>query len=160
MFERYTEAARRALFFARYEASEAGSISIEPEHMLLGLLRDIPALSTLLPPSIGALRLEVEKGIVFKEKLSTSVEIPFSAPTRQVLQFAVEEADALTHRHIGTEHLLLGLLREEGSAAAVTLAAHAVRLNDVRERVAKLPVPLDPVERIKSLVADLARAPR
>ena len=171
MFERYTESARRSLFFARYEASQLGSISIGPEHLLLGLLRDSRALSALTPVSPEGLRAEVEKAIVFKEKISTSVEIPFTDASKRVLQFAAEEADALRHNHIGTEHLLLGLLREEDSAAATALAAHGVRLGDVRRTVEKLPAPLEAfpeatiqagmmIEAIKNLVAELARAPR
>ena len=183
MFERYTESARRTLFFARYEASELGSISIEPEHLLLGLLRDSRALSTLTQVSPEALRHEITKSVVVKAKLSTSVEIPFTNASKQVLQFAAEEADALRHDYIGTEHLLLGLLREEQSAAAAVLATQGVRLRDVRQAVKKLPGPLetapqagthdevgfevappaglqDAVNGIKRLVADLARAPR
>jgi ATP-dependent Clp protease ATP-binding subunit ClpC len=182
MFERYTESARRTLFFARYEASELGSMSIDPEHLLLGLLRDSRALSTLTQVSPEGLRQEIEKAVVCKEKLSTSVEIPFTNASMRVLQFAADEADALRHDYIGTEHLLLGLLREEQSAAAAALAAHGVRLRDVREAVKKLPGRLeaapqagvqdevgfevappglqDTVDGIKSLVADLARAPR
>ena len=58
---------------------------------------------------------------MFREKVSTSVEIPFSAETKRVLQFAAEEADRLLHNYIGTEHLLLGILREERSVAASIL---------------------------------------
>ena len=171
MFERYTESARRTLFFARYEASQLGSISIEPEHLLLGLLRDNRAISTIVPASLDALRQEIEKSVVFKGKISTSVEIPFSESSKRVLQFAAQEADALKHRHIGTEHLLLGLLREEHSAAATVLGARGVRLSDVREKVSRLPAPLGSspdaaiqiemtIVAIKSLVAELAGAPR
>jgi ATP-dependent Clp protease ATP-binding subunit ClpC len=177
MFERYTESARRALFFSRYEASQLGSISIDPEHLLLGLLRDSRALSALTRVSPEGLRQEIEKAVVFKEKLSTSVEIPFTDASKRVLQFAAEEADGLRHQHIGTEHLLLGLLREEHSAAAAALVAHGVRLSDVRQGVENLPAPLDAspqagttmavglkmeteIDGIKSLVAELARAPR
>ncbi len=179
MFERYTESARRSLFFARYEASQLGSISIEPEHMLLGLMREGAALTAILPVPLDGLRQEIEGRIVFREKLSTSVEIPFSAKTKRMLQFAAEEADRLQHDHIGSEHLLLGLLREEHSIAASILATHGVRLSDVRRDVEKLPVPLEAsaepvirfqsrsnyeiaasIHQIKSLVEELARAPR
>ena len=169
MFERYTESARRALFFARYESSELGSLSIEPEHLLLGLLRDKRAISTLVPVSLEGLKEEIEKSVAFREKISTSVEIPFSEPAKQVLQFAAEEADGLHHTHLGTEHMLLGLLREEQSAAARALAARGVRLADVRDTVERLPKRLElsppsgvqmAIDAIKSLVADLARAPR
>jgi ATP-dependent Clp protease ATP-binding subunit ClpC len=169
MFDRYTESARRSLFFARYEASRLGSVSIDPEHLLLGLLRDSRALSTLTAVSPEGLRQEIEKAVVFKEKLSTSVEIPFTEASKRVLQFAADEADALRHTYIGTEHLLLGLLGEEHSAAAAALAAHGVRLSDVRQAVEKLPGRLEAapqtgmpeaIDAIKRWVVELARAPR
>ena len=169
MFERYTESARRSLFFARYDASQLGSLSIEPEHLLLGLLRDSRAISVLVRVSLEGLRAEIEKGVVFTEKVSTSVEVPFSAAATRVLQFAAQEADGMRHAHIGSEHLLLGVLREEQSAAASALARHGVRLSDVRREVAKLQGSLDAspqagmqmaLDRIKSLVDELARTPR
>jgi ATP-dependent Clp protease ATP-binding subunit ClpC len=146
MFERYTEAARRALFFSRYEASQLGSISIEPEHLLLGLVRDGDALSSLTPEAtpLTRIRTELERRVGSHEKVSTSVEIPFSTATKDVLVGAAREADALAHAHIGIEHLLLGLLREEKSGAAAVLAAHGVRLDDVRGKVGKLQGPLEP----------------
>ena len=143
MFERYTESARRALFFARYEASQFGSISIETEHLLLGLVRQGAVVKALLPVPLERLRREVEGRVVFKEKVSTSVEMPFSAETKRVLQFAAEEADALRHAHIGSEHLLLGLLREDHSGAASVLVAQGIRLGDVRREVEKLRGPLE-----------------
>src|ERR671912_325283 len=125
MFERYTERARRVLFFARYEASQLGSISIETEHLLLGLFREGKGLTSRIFArshlSLESIRKEIEGRTVFREKVSTSVEIPFSAETKRVLQFAAEEADRLLHNYIGTEHLLLGILREERSVAASIL---------------------------------------
>ena len=96
MFERYTERARRVLFFARYEASQLGSISIETEHLLLGLIREGKGLTSRIFArshlSLENIRKEIEGRTVFREKVSTSVEIPFSAETKRVLQFAAEEA--------------------------------------------------------------------
>ena len=142
MFERYTERARRVLFFARYEASQLGSISIETEHLLLGLIREgkgltsrIFARSHLLLENI---RKEIEGRTVFREKVSTSVEIPFSTETKRVLQFAADEADRLLHNYIGTEHLLLGILREERSVAASILMEKGMRLQSVRDDIAQL----------------------
>src|SRR5437867_138496 len=104
MFERYTESARRVLFFARYEASELGSVSIETGHVLLGLLREgkrsaIPLLSQLPHDDI---RRDVESRTPFQEKIAASVEIPFSAETKRVLQYAAEEADRLLHSYVGS----------------------------------------------------------
>ena len=142
MFERYTERARRVLFFARYEASQLGSISIETEHLLLGLIREGKGLTSRLFArshlSLENIRKEIEGRTVFREKVSTSVEIPFSAETKRVLQFAAEEADRLLHNYIGTEHLLLGILREERSVAASILMEKGMRLHAVREDIVQL----------------------
>jgi len=142
MFERYTERARRVLFFARYEASQLGSISIETEHLLLGLIREGKGLTSRLFArshlSLEQIRKEIEGRTVFREKVSTSVEIPFSAETKRVLQYAAEEADRLLHNYIGTEHLLLGILREERSVAASILVEKGMQLGGVREDIVQL----------------------
>src|SRR5678810_1458327 len=131
MFERYTERARRVLFFARYEASQLGSISIETEHLLLGLIREGKGLTSRIFArshlSLENIRKDIEGRTVFREKVSTSVEIPFSADTKRVLQFAAEEADRLLHTYIGTEHLLLGILRE--AVSYTHLRAHETGRN-------------------------------
>jgi hypothetical protein len=136
MFERYTERARRVLFFARYEASQLGSVSIETEHLLLGLLREGKGLTSRLFAgahlSLADLRQEIESRTVARAKISTSVEIPFSAETKRVLELAADEADRLLHNYIGTEHLLLGLFREERSLAASILTGRGMRLESVR----------------------------
>jgi ATP-dependent Clp protease ATP-binding subunit ClpC len=142
MFERYTERARRVLFFARYEATQLGSTSIETEHLLLGLIREGKGLTSRIFArshlSLESIRKEIEGRTVFREKVSTSVEIPFSAETKRVLQFAAEEADRLLHTYIGTEHLLLGILREERSVAAAILYDKGMRLASVREDIVQL----------------------
>ncbi|HUL74630.1 MAG TPA: ATP-dependent Clp protease ATP-binding subunit [Vicinamibacterales bacterium] len=142
MFERYTERARRVLFFARYEATQLGSTSIETEHLLLGLIREGKGLTSRIfnrsHLSLESIRKEIEGRTVFREKVSTSVDIPFSAETKRVLQFAAEEADRLLHTYIGTEHLLLGILREERSVAASILYEKGMRLASVREDIVQL----------------------
>ena len=142
MFERYTERARRVLFFARYEATQLGSTSIETEHLLLGLIREGKGLTSRIFArshlSLESIRKEIEGRTVFREKVSTSVEIPFSAETKRVLTFAAEEADRLLHTYIGTEHLLLGILREERSVAASILYEKGMRLASVRDDIVQL----------------------
>jgi len=142
MFERYTESARRVLFFARYEVSQLGKTSIEPEHVLLGLVREnkgivarILALSQISPDDI---RRQIVSRSEFREKTATSVEIPFSTQTKRVLQFTAEEADRLGHSYIGTEHVLIALLREEHSVAASILTTLGLRLDEVRRTTAEL----------------------
>lgn len=113
MFERFTEKARRVIFFARYEASQYGSPYIETEHLLLGLLREDKVLAKWFLGDVNAereIRSEIEKNITSRKRISTSVEVPLTAESKKVLMMAAEEADRIGLRHVGTEHLLLGLL--------------------------------------------------
>ncbi len=163
MFERYTERARRVLFFARYEASQLGSISIETEHLLLGLIREGKGLTSRIFQrshlSLDSIRKDIEGRTVLREKVSTSVEIPFSGETKRVLQYAAEEADRLLHNYIGTEHLLLGLLREERSVAAGILMEKGMRLHAVREDIVQLLNEKTTLTRVKEtpLLAEFSR---
>ncbi len=139
MFERYTEKARRVIFFARYEASQFGSPFIETEHLLLGLFREHKALAhCFLPPdtSVESIRREVEGDTIIRKKVSTSVDLPLSNESKRVLAYAAEEADHVSRRFIGSEHLFLGLLREKGCFAASILARHGVDLDRVRKQIA------------------------
>src|SRR5438270_4903192 len=99
MFERYTEPARRVLFFSRFEASVLGGSTIETEHMLLGLLRESSDLMAAVFARAGIrydeIRAEIEAGKSVKDRVETSKEIPFSAEMKRVLQRSVEEADRL-----------------------------------------------------------------
>jgi ATP-dependent Clp protease ATP-binding subunit ClpC len=120
MFEKYTEKARRVIFFARYEASQLGSNYIECPHLLLGLLREdkglfLKLLDSSRPFSIAnaAELMGLKAG---KEKVSTSVDLPLSMGSKRVLVYAAEESEGLTHEQITTGHLVLGLLRESGPA--------------------------------------------
>src|SRR5690242_12505678 len=139
MFERFTEKARRVIFFARYEASQYGSPYIETEHLLLGLLReDRPLAKQFLGDSYEpSIRSEIERHITARERISTSVDVPLTADSKKVLTFAAEETDRLGHRHVGTEHLLLGLLRAEGSLASQILQARGLKLADIRKELPK-----------------------
>jgi hypothetical protein len=140
MFERYTEKARRVIFFARYEASQFGSPYIETEHLLLGLLRENPALTSVALPSassISAIRKEIEERTLSREKTSTSVDLPLSNESKRVLAYAAEEAERVHHKHIGSEHLLPGLLREKGALAAHLLNSHGLSLERAREIASK-----------------------
>jgi len=135
MFERYTEKARRVIFFARYEASQFGSPYIETEHLLLGLLREDKALTNRFlrsHASIESIRKQIEGRTPVREKVSTSVDLPLSQECKRVLAFGAEEAERLSHKHIGTEHLLLGLLREDKSFAAEMLRTRAASLRAPR----------------------------
>jgi len=140
MFERYTEKARRVVFFARYEASQYASPYIETEHLLLGLLREDRALVARFLSEANTeqgILSEIEKHIAPGERISTSVEIPLTSEAKKVLTLAAEEADGLGHRHVGTEHILLGLLRVEDSLAGTLLHARGVRAATIREQMRK-----------------------
>lgn len=135
MFEKYTEKARRVIFFARYEVSELGAKSINTEHLLLGLLREDKALlSRILPSdvSVDEIRKRVEGRVERGAKISTSVEIPLSDEAKEVLKYAAEESEGLKQGHIGTEHLLLGMLRQENSLAEKILTEMGLALSDMR----------------------------
>src|SRR5438876_314173 len=141
MFERYSEKARRVIFFARYEASQFGAPAIEPEHLLLGLMREDKTLTGRFFPraqiTIESIRREIEGRTLLRERIPTSVELPLAPETKRVLHYSHEESDRLQHRHIGTEHLLLGLLREERSMAAQILFERGLRLAAVRDEIAR-----------------------
>ena len=141
MFERYTEKARRVIFFARYEASQFGSPYIETEHLLLGLIREDKALANRFLRShsaVDSIRKQIEAHTTIREKVSTSVDLPLSHECKRVLAYAAEEAERLSHKHIGTEHLLLGLLREEKCFAAEILHERGLRLSTIREELARV----------------------
>jgi hypothetical protein len=146
MFERFTEKARRVVFFARYEAGQYGSPFIETEHLLLGLLREDNSLSRRIlasggtfkemifsPVAIESIRRKISDRGMLRQKLPTSVDLPLANESKRVLAYAAEEAERLARRYIGTEHLLLGLLREKKSFAAQLLNEEGVTLEKTRE---------------------------
>src|SRR3989454_5903430 len=140
MFERYTERARRVIFFARYEASQFGSTTIETEHLLLGLIREDKNLTNRFlrnHSSIESIRKEIEGRTTIREKVSTSLDLPLSIECKRILAYSAEEAERLNHRHIGTEHLLLGVLREERCMAAQILRANGLDITAIRNELAR-----------------------
>jgi hypothetical protein len=147
MFERFTERARRVFFFARYEASQFGSVTIDPEHLLLGVLReDRNAVSRFLGPKAPAedIRNEIASRLAVKEKVSTSVDLPLAPACKRILAYSAEEVERLRHNHIGVEHLLLGILREEGTIASQVLDARGLKLASARDELARNPLPEEP----------------
>lgn len=166
VFERYTEPARRALFFARFESSQFGSLSIEPEHLLLGIAREGGPLLAKISSSasVDAIRTAVGEHAQTREKVSTSIEIPFSTPTKMALNFGAEEADGFNHEHIGPEHLLLGLLHVDGSIAESILRGQGITLDTVRRAIASSAAPAPArdvsltIAQIRQRVYDLAGA--
>src|SRR5262249_32752654 len=143
MFERYTESARRVIFFARYEVSQSGGTTIESEHLLLGLLREGGAVVSrfVRDATLAELREEITGWMTVKEKVATSVDLPLSNESKRILAYAAEETERLRSDHIGPEHLLLGMLREEKSVAAQVLYGRGLKLAVVREDLARAPMP-------------------
>jgi ketosteroid isomerase-like protein len=142
MFHRFTEKARRVIFYARYEASQYGSPRIESEHLLLGLLREDKGIVWHFMDAEGSeidIRAKIEKRVPRGECFSTSVEVPLAGDCKDILNLAVEESDRLGHPHVGTEHLLLGMLLLESSLAAQILTETGIKPEAVRELVSKSP---------------------
>ncbi len=138
MFEKYTEKARRVIFFARYEALQYGSRFIASEHLLLGLMREDKSLPARFFPfsssiTIDVVRREVESRITPKERMPQSTELRLAPETKKILIYANEESQRMQSRTVNTEHILLGILREENSIAAEILREHGIKLQTVRE---------------------------
>ncbi len=145
IFDRFAESARRVLFFARVAVSEYGSAQIEPEHIMLGIIREGEgAAHDLL---FGKFQLdqvslsnEIESRLERKSKFPESVEIPFGRLALEVVTASAEEADRLGHHEIDTEHLLLGILRVSDSPPKLILARHGVTLELARQQLkARIP---------------------
>jgi ATP-dependent Clp protease ATP-binding subunit ClpC len=133
MFERYTETARRTIFFARYEAAQNGSTTIELPHLLLGLMRQSSStfqrIATVDREALEfALRSSTSSD---RPKISTSVDLPFSQACKRVLALAAEESELLGDAHIGAEHLLLGVLGSDSRESRL-LAPFGITLDAAR----------------------------
>jgi len=134
MFERYTEKARRVIFFARYEASHYGSPEIDTEHLLLGLAREERLLRSWLPnadPEI--VRKRIDSVTPHHQPTPTNIDLPLSEASKQALYRAKDEADRLNSKYIGTEQLLLGLIQERESAAGKLLSELGADLMTLRK---------------------------
>ncbi len=136
MFERYTEKARRAIFFARYAASHHGIAEIDTRCLLLGILRaDKDLMSRLLPSGSEEIaRLSADVDALFPEstqEIPTGVDMPLSDTAKYALAYAAEESARLGHKSIDGAHLLVGLLRTNGPEVAC-LKAHGIDLERVR----------------------------
>ena len=134
MFERYTEKARRVIFFARYEASKFGSPAIDTEHLLLGLLREDKRAFSWAPnaTTFDAVRERIKKWIPQHSPISTAVDLPLSRAAKDVLNGAKNEADRLDSKLIGTQHLFLALLHEPDCPIAQLLREFGADLENLR----------------------------
>ncbi len=139
MFDRFTERARKVMGFARREAQRFHHEYIGTEHILLGLIQEGQGVAANVLKSMNIdlekIRREVEKIVKSGPAMEPSVQIPFTPRAKKVVELALEEAGNLGHNYIGTEHLLLALLREQEGIAAHVLMALGIRLDEVREEV-------------------------
>jgi ATP-dependent Clp protease ATP-binding subunit ClpC len=142
MFKRFTERARRVIILAREEAERHHHEYLGTEHVLLGMLKDGGGIAiTVLQKaglSIDQIRLEVERHLPRNANSLIVGEIPFTPKAKKVLEYAVEEARLMGHNYIGTEHLLLGLLKEKEGIAAKVLNTLGIRLVETREKILNL----------------------
>jgi ATP-dependent Clp protease ATP-binding subunit ClpC len=142
MFERYTETARRVIFFARYVASQVGSPYIESDHLLMGLLVADQGLAARFfgsPWAAEEIWKRVEQNTPMRESISVSKDLPLANECKRVMAYGWEEAFRLSDKHIGSEHLLLGLFREEKCLAAQILRERGLDLTSVRDELALTP---------------------
>ncbi|MDA1194681.1 MAG: ATP-dependent Clp protease ATP-binding subunit [Planctomycetota bacterium] len=142
MFDRFTDRARKVMGLARQEAQRFNHDYIGTEHVLLGLVQEGSgvAASVLknLDIDLKKIRSEVEKLVSNGTTMVTMGQLPFTPRAKKVLELSLEEASNLGHTYIGTEHLLLGLIRENEGIAAQVLRNLRVKLDDVREEVLEL----------------------
>ena len=142
MFERYTEPARRVIFYSRYMAVQTGSPEIETEHLLLGLLRaDMVLAKRFLGSPWVAEQVwrEVEHRKPVRPPIPAGVDLKLSHEAKHVLRLAADVAEQFSSKQISTEHLGLGLLCEEGCFAADLLNGHGVHLVSTREELGRNP---------------------
>ncbi len=141
MFERFTDKARRAVVLAQEEARTLDHNYIGTEHLLLGLLREEDGVAARALGSLGvsleAVRRDVE-AIIGRGEAVPKGHIPFTPRAKKVLELALREALQLGHNYIGTEHILLGLVREGEGVAAQVLQKLGADLNRVRQTVVQL----------------------
>jgi ATP-dependent Clp protease ATP-binding subunit ClpC len=141
MFERFTDRARRVMVLAQEEARMLNHNYIGTEHILLGLLGEAEGVAAKALESLGislaAVRQQVEE-IIGQGQQAPSGHIPFTPRAKKVLELAQREARALGHSYIGTEHILLGLIREGDGVAAQVLVNLGADLNRVRQQVVQL----------------------
>ncbi len=142
MFDRFTERARKVIILAKEEAKRFNHDYIGTEHILLGLIKEGESVAAAVLQNLGlsldTIRLEVEKLVQFGPSTIVSGDIPFTPKAKKVIELAMDEARRLGHNYIGTEHLLLGLIKEGEGVASHVLMNLGLNLNKVRSEVIKL----------------------
>ena len=139
MFDRFTDRAKKVMNLARQEAQRFNHEYLGTEHVLLGLVQEGSGVAANVLKNMGVdlnrIRAEVEKLVKSGPSMVTMGQLPFTPRAKKVLELSMEEAQNLGHNYIGTEHLLLGLIKENEGIAAKVLTNLGVKLEDVREEV-------------------------
>ena len=142
MYERFTDRARKVMQLANQEAQRFNHEYIGTEHILLGLVKEGSGVAANvlknLDVDLRKIRLEVEKIVQAGPDMVTMGKLPQTPRAKKVIEYAIEEARNLNHNYVGTEHLLLGLLREQEGVAAQVLMNLGLKLEEVREEVLNL----------------------
>ncbi|MBL4590584.1 MAG: NDP-hexose 4-ketoreductase, partial [Phycisphaerales bacterium] len=142
MFERFTDRARKVMALANQEAQRFNHEYIGTEHILLGLVKEGSGVGANvlknLDVDLRKVRLEVEKLVRAGPEMVTMGRLPQTPRAKKVIEYAIEEARNLNHNYVGTEHILLGLLREHDGVAAQVLMNLGLKLEEVREEVLNL----------------------
>ncbi len=142
MFDRFTERARKVIMLAKEEARKFNHDYIGTEHILLGLLREGEGVAAAVLQSLGVnldiIRMEVEKLVKPGKGAIVSGDIPFTPKSKKAIEFSMEEARSLGHNYIGTEHILLGLIRETEGIASRVLLHLGLNLDKVRQEIMEL----------------------
>src|SRR5438067_6877935 len=142
MYERFTDRARKVMQLANQEAQRLNHEYIGTEHILLGLVKEGSGVAANvlknLDIDLRKIRLEIEKFVQLGPDMVTMGKLPQTPRAKKVIEYSIEEARNLNHNYVGTEHLLLGLLREQEGVAAQVLMNLGLRLEDFREEVLNL----------------------
>jgi ATP-dependent Clp protease ATP-binding subunit ClpC len=142
MFDRFTERARRVMVFSRIGAQKAGHDCIGTEDILMGIVLEASGVGAQALKNLGVdparVRTEVDRIVKKGNHPASGSQLPFTMGCKHVLEFAFEEAQDLGHKHIGTEHLLLGVLREETGPGAQVLRTLGQTIVPVRDEVVRL----------------------
>src|SRR5262247_1503157 len=139
MFDRFTDRARKVMNLAKSEAQRLNHEYIGTEHILLGLVQEGSGVAANVLRNMGIdlkrIRAEIEKLVKGSSTMVPMGQLPFTPRAKKVLELSLEEASQLGHNYIGTEHLLLGLIREQEGIAAQVLMNLNIKLEDVRQEV-------------------------
>src|SRR6187402_284330 len=142
MYERFTDRARKVMQLANQEAQRFNHEYIGTEHVLLGLIQEGSGVAANvlknLDVDLQKIRTEVEKLVQRGPDMVTMGKVPQTPRAKKVIEYAIEESRNLNHNHVGTEHILLGLLREQEGVAAQVLGNLGLNLDDVRAETFKL----------------------